>query len=349
MKRFTIALSGLDESDAVTFTQALGAMRDHAWQLVERPPCALLVVDIDTIWGHMDWLRATATGQQVITYTHDAQVRGHALVLHKPLRVDKLIALLQTFSDANDDDVAAATMAPTPVAPAVAVAEPEPEAMAERTPERISEPTPTAEPTTPAPASPDHEPLPANMTLGECLLAERLTAPVAITQVDGMELVLDPERRGYAGPSTLKPLKALLDTPMAQVKPLDRHAIERMRDAPSLPLARLLWFAALTSTPGQLSPALDTQARYRLTRWPQIEREFPRHFRIATAMMKDARSLGDIASAANAPIADVTDFINAYSVTGYVIGEGGSNDDSAQGGMFARLRKPFSRSAQETA
>ena len=337
MSRFTIALSGLDESDAAVFTAALDAVPGDIWKLVDQAPCRLLVVDIDTVWGHMDWLRATANGQQVITYTRNAQVRGCDLVLHKPLRVDELAALLQALAEADGEHVAPTT-------------ETVPEPAVEATPEREPAPTPEPEPVAPAAPAADPEPPPASMTLGECLLADRIAEPVATKSDDNLELALDPERGGYTGPSTLKPLKPLLDTPMSQIAPLAPDAVERMREAPAQPLTRLLWFAALSSTPGELSASLDPQARYRLARWPQIEREFPRHFRIATAMMKDAGTLGDIASAANAPVGDVADFINAYSVAGYVTSENDRNDgDDSRNGMFSRLRNPFSRGTQEPA
>ncbi|HET7267518.1 MAG TPA: hypothetical protein VFJ15_05360 [Oleiagrimonas sp.] len=349
MSHSTIALSGLDEADAAMFTQALDAMPGDTWELVDRPPCTLLVVDIDTVWGHMDWLRATANGQQVITYTHDAQVRGCELIVQKPLQIDKLGALLESVENAQDDTAATAAPPAAPTsdasatrdAPAMSVPELEPEVVAE----------PVSEPPAAAATAPEVPPIP--MTLGECLLADRITGPVAIKQADGLELALDPERGGYTGPSALKPLEPLLDAPMSELQRLTPAATERMREAPALPLTRLLWFAALSSTPGQLSPSLDPQAHYRLARWPQIEREFPRHFRIATAMMKRAGTLGDIASAANAPVADVADFVNAYSVAGYVTSEGGDDggerDAAVRGGMFSRLRKPFSRSTEEPA
>src|SRR5690625_3258621 len=127
MSRFTIALSGLDESDAAVFTAALDAVPGDTWKLVDQAPCRLLVVDIDTVWGHMDWLRATANGQQVITYTRDAQVRGCDLVLHKPLRVDELTTLLQTLVDADGEHVAPTTEAvPVPTIEAAPAREPEP-------------------------------------------------------------------------------------------------------------------------------------------------------------------------------------------------------------------------------
>lgn len=186
------------------------------------------------------------------------------------------------------------------------------------------------------------------MTLGESLLSDQIKQPVYIKGEDGTKLCLDPERGNYTGSSKLKPLQPLPDQLMDKARPLDDTDIQHMRDAPAMPLTRLLWFAALSATPGQLAVSLDPVATYRLARWPQIEREFPRHFRIATTMMKQAGTLGDIATNANASITDVTDFINAYSATGYVVCDDtqarSEQATAASGkGMFSRLRRPFSR------
>ncbi len=359
MSHFTLALSGLSDTDAAMFEAALDALPDHSWQLVDAPEAFLLIVDIDTVWGHMDWLRATANGKQVAAYTRDGNVRDCDLVLTKPLRANELSALLARLGDSvgATAPVRAENM-PEPVAvePAVVVEEEDAAAATETAapPAGVDAddmPDTGTAPPQPAPAPAEPPPL---MTLGECLLADKLGHPYSMQGADGIVLQLDPERGGYTGPSTLKPLKALLDTPMDEAEAMQPDAIDRMREAPALPLTRLLWFAALCASPGVLAPNLDRQARFHLTRWPQIEREFPRHFRIATTMMKGPGTLGDIASMANAPAGDVADFINAYSVAGYVAceGAGDSNGEAVTEGnnrMFSRLRRPFTRGGQQEA
>lgn len=353
MSRFTIALSGLSDTDAAMFEAALDALPDRQWELVDGSEAHLLVVDIDTVWGHMDWLRATANGQQVAAYTKDGNVRHCDVVLTKPLRTRDLGKLLEDLADGKSHPKAPAAAKP---APAPAKAAPTPAPVAAKAPAPVAPPAPAA--TTaqvqpaPAPApEPAPEPLPP-MTLGASLLSDKLTFACSMQGPDGTLLQLDPERGGYTGPSTLKPLKALLGMSMDQATRLQPDAVEHMREAPALPLTRLLWFAALSATPGTLAPNLDPQGRYHLARWPQIEREFPRHFRIATAMMKGPGTLGDIASLANAPVGDVADFINAYSVAGYVVNDSLSDtveEAPADGnnGMFSRLRRPFGRNGQQ--
>ena len=80
----------------------------------------------------------------------------------------------------------------------------------------------------------------------------------------------------------------------------------------TLLLTTMLTLAAVTV---EAQPLTVTQ--YRLTRWARTEREFPKHFRIATAMMRGPATIAEIAEAAQVPHADVADFINANLAVGY--------------------------------
>ena len=88
------------------------------------------------------------------------------------------------------------------------------------------------------------------------------------------------------------------------------------------PYARLLWLCHALGSNGHLAAGLDINAKYKLARWPQIEREFPKHFRIATVMIKQPANLTEIAEQSGAPLADVIDFTNAYNAIGYIEVEG---------------------------
>lgn len=350
MNHYTIALSGLYDTDAAMFEAALGSLPANAWKLVGAPPANLLVVDVDTVWGHMDWLRAISNGQQVVAYTNDENPRNSDLVLHKPLRTRDLATLLESITHSAGQPEAAGT--PFPAAPQTStgtatdpVPPVEPEATTDQKNAYPTMTTPEAVTASESPSVPTDLPLP-DMTLGECLLTETLGYAISIKN-GGVTLQLDPERGGYNGSPTLKPLKPLLAMPFKAAQTLSANALAQMRQTAAIPLTRLLWFAALCATPGKLSPGLDAGATYHLTRWPQIEREFPRHFRIATAMMKGPGTLGDIASTANAPVTDVADFINAYSIAGHVAcsdspaaGEDAGNGDKR---VLSRLRRSFSR------
>ena len=101
------------------------------------------------------------------------------------------------------------------------------------------------------------------------------------------------------------------------------------------------WLSHLIRGDGYLDPALDVNARYKLSRWPQSEREFPRHFRIATVMLKQAATLDEVAEHSGATIADVANFVNAYHAIGYIDRESTelAPESVNRGGLFGRIRK----------
>ena len=92
----------------------------------------------------------------------------------------------------------------------------------------------------------------------------------------------------------------------------------------------------------ELLPGTDPEGRYRLTKWPQTEREYPRHFRIATAMMKGPATLAEIAEASGSPLAEVADFTNANLATGFAefVPEPEPEAEAPRraAGFFSRLR-----------
>ena len=158
-------------------------------------------------------------------------------------------------------------------------------------------------------------------------------------------MLIDADNRQYYGPAALKPLAAALAgaasledfTPVAAA---DWIAAVGRAGAPQ-PLPRLLWYAALVAGKGQLTPGFDVDGRYQMLKWPQTEREFPKHFRIATAMMKGPATLTEIADASGVPLVDVTDFVNANLATGFAetYREPEPEPESTRsGGLFGRLR-----------
>lgn len=137
--------------------------------------------------------------------------------------------------------------------------------------------------------------------------ARRLTGPAGAT------VVIDPELDAYYFESTrLTPIAALLQLPASAWTPVYSKSLAETRasSAPQ-PLARLRWFAGLVASPGVLAPALDPHARYQLIRWATIEREFPRHFRIAKQFLGHALTIDAAAAAADVSRAEVVDYVNA--------------------------------------
>lgn len=69
------------------------------------------------------------------------------------------------------------------------------------------------------------------------------------------------------------------------------------------------------------TPAVDLNlnVRYKLERWPQIDRGYPKHFRIATLMLKGAATPAEIAEATGATVSEVAEFIVAKLASGHAV------------------------------
>ncbi|MBS0383588.1 MAG: hypothetical protein JSR56_14275 [Proteobacteria bacterium] len=135
---------------------------------------------------------------------------------------------------------------------------------------------------------------------------------------DGAELVVDPAKNAYHFESTsLKPLAALLEQPASAWQPIYSEATNIARAThPAQPLERLRWFAGLIATPGILNRKLSRSERYKLSRWPETEREYPKHFRIAKEMVKEAATVDAIVAASGVAYEEVVDYINASYAAG---------------------------------
>lgn len=170
-----------------------------------------------------------------------------------------------------------------------------------------SEPTAVAEPEVVPPVNAAEA-----FALGLATSARKLTGP------DGAELIVDPDHRAYYFESTaLKPLEAILQQSAKQWEPMYSEGLGAARAAyPPQPLERLLWFAGLVATPGILGRKLSRSERYKLTGWPETEREFPKHFRIAKALLKAPATVDEIAAESGMPYEDVVDYINASHAAG---------------------------------
>lgn len=371
---FNLALSGLSEADAKKVLETLDSPKLGQWSLSEGGSSDLLIVDVDSVWGHMDWLRAVAEDRLCAAYTEQPSMRDCELLLNKPLDSDKLLQMLLKVQRGEDAGARPAPAQATPAAEKPAPASPPRSAPAGDAPARSagtpSEPEKTARaapaakpapaavpnvapapaaqapaPVAAAPAEPDTAKLPA--TVGALLLGGGLTEPALVEGDDGgIQLFIDPARNVYRAPPQLKPLGKLLELPAKQLRGIAGDDPKVQHAGPEQPIVRLLWFAALCASKGALAPHLDDSAVWKLTRWPQIEREFPRHFRIATAMMKQAGTLEAVAEAAKSPVEDVAGFINAYYLAGYVAAEGSDEPVEAANStanVLSRLRRSVSR------
>ena len=353
----TFGFTGMDpateSSLKAAFTEA-NARGGNRWQLLPESAADFVAVDMDSMYGPMSWLRLHAAGKRVIGLTSASRVQTD-FRLERPFDSASVAALLQQLDDgagAATVDIgppgaevprtdhhapspAGMTPAPQPqdrlpeelppvldeevAAPAEPLAAVAPDAVATldtREPPsaaagQLVPPAPTLQPHIPA----------QPRTLADWLLSGRLSGHLRFER-NGTPLLIDVVQRHYHGPSTLKTIAGHFtgDATLADFQALNDEpawAAQRAVLGEAQPLSRLVWFGALLAGQGTLAPGYDAQARYRLLKWPQTEREFPKHFRVATAMMKGPATLPEIAEASGVPLAHVTDFVNASLATGF--------------------------------
>ncbi|MDQ3056256.1 MAG: hypothetical protein M3Q96_00640 [Pseudomonadota bacterium] len=371
----TLGLTGMDPATETVLKTALekanAALGNH-FTLTGESDAKYVIVDMDSMYGPMSWLRLHGADKVVIGLTSAPRTQTD-FRLARPFDADAVTALLRDVADKAGISLEqpVAPPAPTPVATPAPAAVPRPlptappsgltpaPAPQDELPEEhlratdpesrppppspVLAPTPTAtvtsaavaapsmRPAEPAvatapPVTPDPEPEPApppppprDRTLLDWLAPGVLFGRVRHVHASCPELLIDASARKYYGPPTLKPLQACFESPV------ERDAFAAVDDAgwkvaiaklgEAQPLVRLQWYGALVA--GQGGATLDKTGRYRLSKWPQTEREFPKHFRIATVMMKGPATIDEIAAASSLPHAEVGDFISANLATGY--------------------------------
>ena len=326
----TLGTTGMDsktKAEVQAAFKAANAETGNLWTLVEGDEADYVVIDMDSLYGPMSWLRLHAAGRKVIGLTSvDRNQTDHRLP--RPISADDFTVLLSEIAVDAPVEAAAAkaaaaaapVAAPAPKTEAEApkveaappIAEPEPEPAAIPEPEPVPEPIREPEPVFQ---------LPPDRGLAQWLVAGGLERRVRLQRGDAPAILIDPRAKAWHGPATLKPLVGYFDgtllledfaTPDATAWESEAAAIGAAQ-----PLSRLQWLGGLLAGHGALLQGLDPDGKYRLLKWPQTEREYPKHFRIATAMMKGPATLAEVAAASDIPLAEVVDFLNASLATGY--------------------------------
>lgn len=359
-----LGLTGMDQSTRTklesTFAEA-NALAGNAWTLVGDQEASHVIVDMDSMYGPMSWLRLHADGKQVIGLTVAPRTQAD-FHLPQPADATILAAVLRQIAPVPHAMPAGQTPAPeagdqlpeertTPAdeeqaAPGVfGSAAPateefgDPAEPASTAVGQVLPAAPSLEPALPPEPAPDPDrPRP----LLDWLAAGGPGHRFALRDGD-VELLVDPVAQQYHGPALLKPLAGLAAAEFSAdalgPEPEDWDARASAAGA-AQPLSRLLWFAGLQAGHGELLPGFDPGARYQLLKWPQTEREFPRHFRIATVMMRGPATLDEVAAASGVPLAEVVEFVNASLATGFARPE--QSDEpappAARQGLFGRLR-----------
>lgn len=323
----TLGTTGMDsktQAEVSTAFKAANAELGNHWTLVADDNADYVVVDMDSLYGPMSWLRLHAAGRKVIGLTSVEKSQTDYRMM-RPVNASDFAVLLSEIAGDTPPPQAASTPAPapgerTPDVQAPSEGETESDLIEAAPmismPAAVSAPAPAPEPE-PTPAAP----LPPDRPLASWLAGNGLERRVRLQRGGGSVLLIDPRSNVYHGPATLKPLTgyfegALLiedfETPDAAA-----WESEAAKLGTAQPLARLQWLGGLLAGGGELLPGNSPDSQYRLTKWPQTEREYPKHFRIATAMMKGPSTLAEIVAASGVDRAEIADFINANLVTGY--------------------------------
>lgn len=324
MAQATLSFSGFSREDAAEaqaqFDQANARLRP-AWQLVPEAEAHVLIIDLDSMYGYMGLLKAQGSGKITVGLT--AGVRTEAdYTLTRPLDAGSLFDVLTQVASRLDQE-------PEPAMDSLITAA---DVIAART--TGQQPALTARTTGQQPAftgrSTGRQPAlgggPRISRLADFLVPGRLAGPVRLSREGAPDLVLDPAREVYAGSAMLKPLLPLVE---GEVRDGEWVAISRdqfdqiaARSGGAQPYLRLLWLCGLYAGHGLLMPDFNPNSRYKLSKWPQTEREFPKHFRIATVMMKGPAVLTDVSDQSSASLAEVIDYVNAGLLTGIVLADG---------------------------
>lgn len=345
-KTHTIHVVGAPPDVGARITALLDELRtrfDARWRIADYASAELLLIHTDSVYGHMDWLKAEGNGRLVaaLTSTPDAYTFG----LSAPVAPAELVTMLNRVGahlageplPAKAAAAKAAGEAPNAAAPAANA----------RTAESAPARAPAPAPAMPASATP-HAHVPDNTSGANLLDLINGKTPMygrLHLQASGLaELFIDTHDQTWHSAASLKGLTPWCTRAFAHGDVQVIGEADYTRHTATLasqPLARLKWLAHLVRSDGELEAGLDAKGRYKLSRWPQSEREFPKHFRIATVMLKQACTVDEIATQGGASSADVANFINAYNALGYIEREDNSASpgDSRGGGLFGRAKK----------
>lgn len=343
MSSATLCFSGFSRDELARVQQLFeqaNAGLDPGWSLAPETEAQVLVIDMDSMYGHMTWLKAASGGKTTVGMTAGDRCETDFL-LKRPVDEASLRGLLVRVSEGFGQARLPTPEATRPSAAALAQAEP-PEPIPQDAPasERPSADYIAAVTTGKMAALPANSP-PHQPAISD-LLAQ-VKGPTRVQVAGAPDLLLDPASQTYAGSPTLKPLlpyvQAVIDASGAVPAETAEFDRAKLTSGGAQPFMRLLWLCGLTVGNGHLLPGFSEARKFVLTKWPQIEREFPKHFRLATVMMKGPALVKDIAEASGVSAADVTDFINAGLVTGAVVAEGAA----PEGGDLARASALLAR------
>lgn len=294
-----LSFSGFDRNAEANARAMFESLHLPDWVLSDEAHADAVLIDLDSMYGQMAWMKGFHGGQIPIGLT--AALRADtAYRLDAPLDPEGLRTVLAEVADAlratAGTGAATAAAAAAGAAPAV----------------------PAPPPVSSTGDAPAIHPPPPTSRLSEHIA--RASVPFAIQFAGLPRVVIDPQRQQFAPGKSLKALLGYASAalPADSIEVLDATAGEAALAAAGepQPLPRLIWLLALGSGAATVRNH-PPGTRFQLGRWPPVEREFPRHFRLATAMLKAPATLAEIAIAAGASEDEVADYVNAALAVGH--------------------------------
>lgn len=330
----TLALCGIDRRAEAGLKETFEAAARRCgvpWLLAGEGEADALLIDIDSMYGQMSYLKAQGGSRPIVALTAAARADADFL-LPREFTVEALAGVLSMLSE---------RIAARPDPQPIPLASPPPAELVRAKP---AEPVQAAAPPPPEPEPVAEAEPPRPRQLLDALRLGRLPGPVRLRDSQP-ELLVDAVAGHYLAGPALKPLLPLAAEALAEERweAISPHEYDRQeaRLGARQPLSRLLWLAGLAAGGGQLLAELAAAQRFKLAKYPQTEREFPRHIRIATAMLKQLSSVDEIAAASGSERGDVADFINACHALGLIETDQPAAEVSTEtprGGLLGRLR-----------
>ena len=342
----TIAVAGISEQEVAHLRLLIrksAEALDYGWRWGEEDCADLVVIDPDEFAGQMARTRAQGGGVRCAVFS-DRLVEGADLVLRRPLTRANLVEVLNRVPPriAPQPEIASATRneefysrdlgedsAPPPTielaAPSSGLDEalrPQPLELREM----VARDAPVPRAAIPADATRKYATREAMLEdtapheLRDFLEQDLLRMPARFVLAGSPALTLDPKNKVAHADGGLGALQPYCRAKwrLCDWQPLTGAELAEVRsEQQSYAYARLLWLHALLGSDGHLARHLDPGGTYRLKQWFEIEKELARYFRIGKALLEPAR-LHEVAAAANAPMAEVFNFVNACDAVGLI-------------------------------
>lgn len=350
MTNHSICFAGLsreEEAEVVARFKQANARVGNRWLVTPETEASVLVIDMDSMYGQMSLMKAIGSGKTLVALTASGRADTD-YVLQRPVTADSLVALFEQIDSATP----ASPAAPAVEAEQAPAAEPESAPAPAPAPVPVASAPPVVE--APAPVAPrvtSEQPAftpPARQAeprLADLLRQGALPGPVRLQLAGAPDLVLDPATQTYFAGSALKPLlpyasAVIRESDLVAITPAQLADFATQNGA-GQPWSRLAWLCALGGGNGALAAGYGPNDKYKLLKWPQTEREFPKHFRIATVMMKGPANLTEIADQSSVSLAEVIDYVNACLASGVAEPESPAptSPDAAKGGLLGRFRR----------